>query len=306
MEIFRKIKRTSEGKKLFAIEKISFRIFFAGFDFRLFNKRNRPSGFFYCEFGKIREQRKVFIPNPDDWYKYSYPKSSEESVSDELLILITAVLPLIIYGFCLSFLNSSSKGFSLKMQFKFIFNQIIVYFLTGIVTNLLKQSIQRLRPDFIATCFELDEVQLRKVVAEGFNSSFPGATPSCSASESDLWKSMLSFPSGHSSLAFANFVYLALRVVKIPEKRQLKSGSIVEAFLLTFPLLIVLPAIHISLSRVIENRHHPEDILAGAIVGSLIAITVSQTEDLFAKKNSDEAKYEPAHEISSDNLIPSA
>ena len=28
--------------------------------------------FFYCEFGKIRERRRVFIPNPDDWYKYKY------------------------------------------------------------------------------------------------------------------------------------------------------------------------------------------------------------------------------------------
>jgi len=257
--------------------------------------------FFISEFSVWRTRREIFVPNPDDWYKYSYPKSETESVSDENLILLTALVPLIIHGFALSFLSSSAN--STKKQIKFIFNQIVVYFLTGIVTNLLKQSIQRMRPDFIATCFQLNSHDLRALLLTGFNSSFPGVSPACTASETEIWKSMLSFPSGHSSLSFANFVYLALRMPKIPIENLFKSGSILESVLLSLPVVIILPAMHISLSRVIENRHHPEDIIAGAAIGSLIAFIVSKTEDLFFPEKQQEGIQ--AVENASDNLLPS-
>jgi len=257
--------------------------------------------FFISEFSVLRKRREVFVPDPDDWYKYSYPKSEGESVSDENLILLTALVPLMIHGFALSFL-SSSGNYSSKKQIKFILNQIVVYFLTGIVTNLLKQSLQRMRPDFIATCFELNSGELRALLVTGYNSTYPGVSPACTASETEIWKSMLSFPSGHSSLSFANFVYLAFGLPKIPEKSFYKSGTILESILLSLPILIILPAMHISMSRVIENRHHPEDVIAGAAIGSLIAFIVSKTEDLFIHESTEKTR---TYETASDNLLPS-
>jgi len=159
-----------------------------------------------------------------------------------------------------------------------------------------------MRPDFIATCFQLNSNELRALLAIGFNSTFPGVSPACTVSENEIWKSMLSFPSGHSSLSFANFVYLALRLPKIPEKNFFKSGSILESILLSLPIVIILPAMHISISRIIENRHHPEDIIAGAAIGSLIAFIVSKTEDLFFNEPIQKTQ---SSENASDNLLPS-
>jgi len=73
--------------------------------------------FFISEFSVLRKRREVFVPNPDDWYKYSYPKSLDESISDENLIILTTLAPLIIHGFALSFL-SSSDTYSSKRQIK--------------------------------------------------------------------------------------------------------------------------------------------------------------------------------------------
>jgi hypothetical protein len=89
--------------------------------------------FFISEFSVLRKRREVFVPDPDKWYKYryfhsffefklnfdfsSYPKSEGESVSDENLILLTALVPLMIHGFALSFL-SSSGNYSSKKQIK--------------------------------------------------------------------------------------------------------------------------------------------------------------------------------------------
>lgn len=79
-----------------------------------------------------------------------------------------------------------------------------------------------------------------------------------------------SFPSGHSSVS----VYGSIFMIWYLQKRCPKIGSIIA-----LPLCQVVVAtwgIFCSLSRIIDNRHHWWDVLAGAFIGVVAAyLTVS-------------------------------
>lgn len=76
-----------------------------------------------------------------------------------------------------------------------------------------------------------------------------------------------SFPSGHTSTAFAaGIVWLKLIPVK-----SLKAVAVVQALLM-------------GLSRMYVGVHYPSDVLMGALVGTLCAVIALKVEKL-AQKN---------------------
>ncbi len=68
----------------------------------------------------------------------------------------------------------------------------------------------------------------------------------------DIGYSVASFPSGHTTTAFAVFVYLALVYRK-------------------YALLLWSIALLIGFSRVVLGAHYPSDVIAGAVLGSWCA-----------------------------------
>jgi len=78
-----------------------------------------------------------------------------------------------------------------------------------------------------------------------------------------------SFPSGHSSAAFAFFLTLAI----------LAGRGLPARLRLTWILLACMPALAIAMSRVYLGVHWPSDIIAGALLASsLCALSLAMMQ----------------------------
>lgn len=133
-------------------------------------------------------------------------------------------------------------------------------------TSMMKMYVGRLRPNFYDLC------------------SFDSAKLECTAEESLILDARRSFPSGHSALSFAGMgclVWFFLgrsRIGKVSNKRnygeekgikrQLYDKRWTDNKLQT--LAAFLPLMYssfVACSRLVDNWHHPSDILAGSLIG---------------------------------------
>jgi len=114
---------------------------------------------------------------------------------------------------------------------------------TMLLTGVLKVSVGRLRPDFLARC---EPVALQ-----------------CTGDPVEVREGRLSFPSGHSSLSFAGGTYLSLYLWG---KLSPLGG---RHWLWKVPVLLlpVAAATLVAWSRVRDRRHHWEDVLGGGLIG---------------------------------------
>lgn len=128
--------------------------------------------------------------------------------------------------------------------------------ITLVLTNALKLIVGRPRPFFKKVCVSIADP----------------ATGICSGEARAVSDARKSFPSGHSSLAFAVFVYLALYMgarmhIAAPDTR-FKSAKLTA---LSMPVFI---ASLVAVSRIIDNHHNYSDIIAGSALGAAIAVAI--------------------------------
>jgi diacylglycerol diphosphate phosphatase/phosphatidate phosphatase len=117
--------------------------------------------------------------------------------------------------------------------------------LTFLLTNVLKASVGALRPDFLSRCQ-------------------PDPQGDCTGDPDLVRKGRDSFPSGHASLFFAGGAYLSLYLWgKLQPFRT--DGSLWKILLILSPLVA---ASLVGASRITDHRHHWEDVLAGAVLGT--------------------------------------
>ena len=132
---------------------------------------------------------------------------------------------------------------------------------TLVFTNALKLVVGRPRPFFKAVCVEYPDATSAKCVGNGTGLDVR-----------DINDARKSFPSGHSSLAFACFVYLALymgmRMRITHPATEFKSAKFL---LLSIPVCI---SSFVAVSRVLDFHHNYDDILAGSVMGAAIALAV--------------------------------
>lgn len=94
-------------------------------------------------------------------------------------------------------------------------------------------------------------------------------------------ESHLSFPSGHASFSAqaATFIVLYLQTKFINTKKNSNgvvdnsSTSLFSASIIS--LLAILAAGYVSVSRIMDNKHHPTDALAGSLIGTLTQICLN-------------------------------
>ncbi|ORC92632.1 putative phosphatidic acid phosphatase [Trypanosoma theileri] len=120
-----------------------------------------------------------------------------------------------------------------------------------LVIDTTKLYAGRLRPDFLA-----------RLENEGYNSSSIDVDWCSLAREGRL-----SFPSGHSGIAFASIVPLVIYLLGI--LRALSGRSLWRGVVSLIPLIL---PITVAVSRTRDNRHHFSDILAGSVIGTCCAI----------------------------------
>lgn len=138
--------------------------------------------------------------------------------------------------------------------------------LAFLFTNSFKGTVGRLRPDFLDRC--KPQLELR-----------PGVVTCIAGSEKLVAEGRRSFPSGHASSTFGGMVFAALFTAG--QIKMLDGKAYLHKFLIfVAPILM---AILVSVSRIVDYRHHWSDgniasfsacfliylVLAGSIIGIL-------------------------------------
>ena len=127
------------------------------------------------------------------------------------------------------------------------------------ITQLLKLYIGRLRPNFYSLCeFNLE-------------------TRNCDASQQHVNEARMSFPSGHSSLSFSGLGVLCFYLIgrfgifnHSPPSSDATNNICylwrrrLVTVLCASPLLL---SMFVAASRIVDNWHHPSDVLAGIGIG---------------------------------------
>ena len=167
---------------------------------------------------------------------------------------------------------------------------------TSILTDLGKVVIGRLRPNFLSVCSP-DKNPYLDVCQPGKKYFVqPELDFACTSGDaSGIEDARMSFPSGHASISFYGMVFLILFIKYSWNCRTL--GLIPRLVQVAF----LVTAAFVALSRVVDNKHHPSDVLAGTILGILVAcISFYHLTDYFrlrgGRQNPTKHDYGPANQ----------
>lgn len=130
-----------------------------------------------------------------------------------------------------------------------------------VITGALKNATGKPRPDLIDRCQPLAG-SADPLVFGLSNSTI------CTQKNHKLLKDgFRSFPSGHSSSAFAGLFYLSIYLtakMHVLDNR----GEVWKTFIVLVPTL---GAALIAVSRIMDARHHPFDVISGSLLGIIVA-----------------------------------
>jgi len=126
------------------------------------------------------------------------------------------------------------------------------------ITNTFKNLVGRPRPDFLDRCQPNSTTN---------PTAFTLSNSSICTVRDRLKDGYRSFPSGHSSLSWAGLGFLSLFMagrLNVLDTR----GQVWKTVLVLTPLVA---AGFIAVSRLMDNRHHPFDVIVGSLIGYLLA-----------------------------------
>ncbi|KAF8446969.1 phosphatidic acid phosphatase type 2/haloperoxidase [Kalaharituber pfeilii] len=188
--------------------------------------------------------------------RIQFPHAEIERVSLTMRNVYAIALPLVVIMlFTVSKATNRNKWHQLHVS---ILGLLIALAFTGFSTDFIKNAVGRPRPDLIARCKPRDDAPRHELVTYEI------------CTETDHFKiqdGFRSFPSGHSSLAFAGLGYLSLFLSG--QLHAFKRGADLCRFL--FAILPVFGALVIAISRTGDYRHDVYDVTSGGIIGSTIA-----------------------------------
>lgn len=182
-----------------------------------------------------------------DDHTISFPHKDREIIPNWLLPFISLGLPTAILSGWMVYKRLSNR----RLLVAFI-GLLLALSLTVEITTVTKVLVGRLRPDFLARC-DLDPSIIKQNVCRG-----PAKL---------VREGRKSFPSGHTSSAFAGLGYSGFFLAG-----QLGlfdgQGYAIRLFIVSVPFGV---ASFVGISRIMDFRHHWQDVLAGAILGTTLA-----------------------------------
>lgn len=132
---------------------------------------------------------------------------------------------------------------------------------TVLLTGGLKLAVGRPRPFFRALCVAYEAGSHTACVGDGR-----------AETAAAILEARKSFPSGHSSLSFAAFIYLALYMARrLDVRRPGTPFKTLKYLILGIPLCL---AAFVAVSRIVDNHHNFDDVVAGSCLGAGIAVAV--------------------------------
>ncbi|XP_075215522.1 putative phosphatidate phosphatase [Lycorma delicatula] len=211
-------------------------------------------------------KRGFFCGDSSIFYPYH-----ESTVSNGLLATVALSIPIIVVVLCegIRLFESSTPRDSWRtvgMRLAASCYDLGGMYLLGaglsqLTVNIAKYLVGRLRPHFMAVC--IPDVNCSLLLPYVYVTNY-----TCTGDEHLSTEARLSFPSGHAALSF----YAALYTVIYLQKRMLWGGSQVLRHLLQASCIFA--AWFTALSRVQDNMHHWDDVLAGIIIGVFWTIFV--------------------------------
>ncbi|OHT13676.1 PAP2 superfamily protein [Tritrichomonas foetus] len=188
----------------------------------------------------------LFVPPGDS--QSMFPKAHKNTVENSWVLIYNIVMPFIIviifYFLSFKFPTHINKISPLTVMWC----AITCVCMTGFFTNVMKKYVGRPRPDMYAWC-------------GSENATYETCT---SIKQSKREGEFLSWPSGHSSNAMSGGMFIALLIQKVVKTRQLWVTLIAS--------LPILGAVFVACSRIRDHRHHPDDVLAGMLLGGVITV----------------------------------
>jgi len=149
---------------------------------------------------------------------------------------------------------------------------------TEVVTMIGKYSVGRLRPHFFEVCQPDPESgyvsNSQFTSGDQYNYGYDckgnaDQFPDLNERNKRIKEVSLSFPSGHASFAFQAATFTVLYLQAKFSQNPFARKSLLVPF---FQVLVIAGAFYTGVSRVIDYKHHPTDVIAGGLIGTLIQI----------------------------------
>nr|CAB3265055.1 phosphatidate phosphatase PPAPDC1B-like [Phallusia mammillata] len=206
-------------------------------------------------FATERAQPFTRVIQPEEWWLYKNPHVDKTTVSTSRLFTVAICSPivtiLLFSGIFRDTRNDCIPG---------LLSSTLALALNGVVTNAIKLSVGRPRPDFFFRCFPDGKTP------EGQPSTFD---LECTGVADTIIEGRKSFPSGHSSFAFVSLGFCALYMAgKLQCFNSFGSGHTWRLLTSLSPLLL---AMLVGISRTCDYMHHWQDVVIGSLIGLGIA-----------------------------------
>uniref|UniRef100_H2ZLP3 Phosphatidic acid phosphatase type 2/haloperoxidase domain-containing protein n=1 Tax=Ciona savignyi TaxID=51511 RepID=H2ZLP3_CIOSA len=236
----------------------------------------------------VLENRESFerLIQPEEWWLYKNPSTISPHVSTLKLYLIAIFSPPITI---LVFSGIRMRNDVLPA----LLASTLALTVNGVLTNAVKLSVGRPRPDFFFRCFK------DGVVPEGQPSTF---NLQCTGDRADIIEGRKSFPSGHSSFAFVSLGFCAIYMAG--KLQCFTSGGQGKSWRLCTCLIPLLMATLTAISRTCDYMHHWQDVTVGSIMG--LSITYMSYRQYYPPLSAPECSIPYMHSLpavkSSSNL----
>lgn len=190
-------------------------------------------------------------------------KYKGDTITTETLGVLAVLVPLLIITSTELLAHQSFKKINVYTVVFYMQECTVGTALVLLLTSIAKVIVGEHRPHFFDMC--QPDTAVNCTIGE-FIETYK-CTNTAKFSYLDLVDASLSFPSGHSSVSWFLGIYLCF-VIHI-RTITINVGYVMKPFLISIALTLSLVC---SLSRITDRRHHWWDVLAGSILGILVAL----------------------------------